>query len=346
MGSSPSLGGPRASSAVARRLLPDALVGGGSREEREVPARPGSPAPEQRRRRQWLLRAEGRSPGPQGHSRERAQSGAGGRAGGDGPSDHRGHTRGFRFRFCLLGPARLERAEPSPPPPTFWALLPGTSGSRFTRDPSALGFSKLARIPPRNAVKGGGGKRKVVLRGRSKLLLSPPPAAVLTVPECPRGSIQSVASTRDSERANLQSRSSHLKGLRGTLRLSRAGNFYSLRECTRSRCQMLLMAAHEPGSTCPDSVRQTRTQTDLGVVHSPGTPAGLALHRGWPEKTEKKGSGPTLKPGVPDINIAFRLFCLGKMHCIICQIEKAWCFPQQVNKLVVKRDGRRNTCVQ
>lgn len=276
----------------------------------------------------------------------RAERGGGGGAGGDGPSDHRGHTRGFRFRFCLLGPARLERAEPSPPPPTFWALLPGTSGSRFTRDPSAPGFSKLARIPPRNAVKGGGGKRKVVLRGRSKLLLSPPPVAVLTVPECPRASIQSVASTRDSERAILQSRSSHLKGLRGTLRLSRAGNFYSLRECTRSRCQMLLMAAHEPGSTCPDSVRQTRTQTDLGVVHSPGTPAGLALHRGWPEKTEKKGSGPTLKPGVPDINIAFRLFCLGKMHCIICQIEKAWCFPQQVNKLVVKRDGRRNTCVQ
>lgn len=271
---------------MARRLLPDALVGGGSREEREVPARPGSPAPEQRRRRRWLLRAEGRSPGSQGHSRERAQGGRGG-AGGDGPCDHRGHARGFRFRFCLLGPERLERAEPSPPPPTFWALLPGTSGSRFTRDPSALGLSKLARIPPRNAVKGGGGERKVVLRGRSKLLLSPPPAAALaalTVPECPRGPVQSVASTRDSKRAILQSRSSHLKGLRGTLRLSRAGNFYSLRECTRSPCQMLLMAAHEPGSTCPDSVRQTRTKTGLGVVHSPGTPAGLALHPGVARK--------------------------------------------------------------
>lgn len=46
------------------------------------------------------------------------------------------------------------------------------------------------------------------------------------------------------------------------------------------------------------------------------------------------------------INIAFRLFCLGKMNCIICQIEKAWCFPRQVNKLVVKRDGRRNTSVR
>lgn len=188
-----------------------------------------------------------------------ARAGRGEGAGGDGPCDHRGHARGFRFRFCL-GPARLERAELSPPPPTFWALLPGTSGSRFTRDPSAPGFSKLARIPPRNAVKGGGGERKVVLRGRSKLLLSLPPAAVLTVPECPRGPVQSVASTRDSKRAILQSRSSHLKGLRGTLRLPRAGNFYSLRECTRSRCQMLLMTAQEPGSTCPDSVRQTRTQ--------------------------------------------------------------------------------------
>ena len=49
---------------------------------------------------------------------------------------------------------------------------------------------------------------------------------------------------------------------------------------------------------------------------------------GWPEEAVEKGSGPTLKPGVPDINIAFRLFCLGKMNCIVCQIENAWCFPQ------------------
>lgn len=111
-----------------------------------------------------------------------ARAGREGGAGGDGPCDHRGHARGFRFRFCLLGPARLERAEPSPPPPTFWALLPGTSGSRFTRDPSALGLSKLARIPPRNAVKGGGGERKVVLRGRKQAASL---SAASRCPHCP-----------------------------------------------------------------------------------------------------------------------------------------------------------------
>lgn len=92
-----------------------------------------------------------------------------------------GGARGFRFRFCPLGPARLERAEPSPPPLTFWALLPGTSGSRFTRDPSAsrtLSLSKLARMLPRNAVAGDRGERKSSSVWRSGLLLVPPPTAL------------------------------------------------------------------------------------------------------------------------------------------------------------------------
>lgn len=123
--------------------------------------------------------------------------------------------------------------------------------------------------------------------------------------------------------------------------------FYSLRECTRSRCQILLMTAREPGSTCPDSgVRQSKTQTGLGVGHSPGAPAGPTSQQREVGGDVERGSGPTLKPGVHNINIAFRLSCLGKMICIIRQIEKAWCFPRQVNKLVVERDGRRNTSVQ
>lgn len=32
-------------------------------------------------------------------------------------------------------------------------------------------------------------------------------------------------------------------------------------------------------------------------------------------------------------------FCLGKMKCVICQIEQAWCFPQRLNKLAMERNG-------
>lgn len=100
-----------------------------------------------------------------------ARTGWRGAAGGDEPCDRCGRARGFRFRFCPLGPARRERAEPSPPPPTFWALLPGTSGSRFTQDPSASRTLSLSLSPNLRGYfratlsRGIEGSEKVVLCG-------------------------------------------------------------------------------------------------------------------------------------------------------------------------------------
>lgn len=46
-----------------------------------------------------------------------------------------------------------------------------------------------------------------------------------------------------------------------------------------------------------------------------------------------------LEPGFLRIRLLLGCFCLGKMKCIICQIEQAWCFPQRLNKLAVERNG-------
>ena len=46
-----------------------------------------------------------------------------------------------------------------------------------------------------------------------------------------------------------------------------------------------------------------------------------------------------LEPGFLRIRLLLGCFCLGKMKCVICQIEQAWCFPQRLNKLAVERNG-------
>lgn len=46
-----------------------------------------------------------------------------------------------------------------------------------------------------------------------------------------------------------------------------------------------------------------------------------------------------LEPGFLRIRLLLGCFCLGKIKCVICQIEQAWCFPQRLNKLAVERNG-------
>ena len=46
-----------------------------------------------------------------------------------------------------------------------------------------------------------------------------------------------------------------------------------------------------------------------------------------------------LEPGFRRIRLLLGCFCLGKIKCVICQIEQAWCFPQRLNKLAVERNG-------
>lgn len=91
-----------------RRLLPDAPVGGGCREGREIPVWPGLESP--------ALEAGGDG----GDSERRAGSPglgalAGARTAGGGgrrrwgPRDNRRRAHGFRFRFCLPSPGRVQR---------------------------------------------------------------------------------------------------------------------------------------------------------------------------------------------------------------------------------------------
>lgn len=159
-----------------QRLLPDAPVGGGSREGRRFPS---GPAWKYRLRRPAAATAATRSAEPArrvvGPSRGRARR-VEEAADGGGPPDSRGRAHGFRFRFCLPGPGSVqrERAHSSPPPPTFLASSPLTSGSRLTRDPSAVrGAARAApacrprlRVNPRGRLRQRlvGGNEKVVRR--------------------------------------------------------------------------------------------------------------------------------------------------------------------------------------
>lgn len=227
---------------MARRLLPDALVGGGSREEREVSARPGSPAPEQRRRRwRWRLGAQGRSPGLRGTrgSAPRVE----GAAGGDEPCDRCGRARA-RVPVPVLSPrpgaTGARRAVPSPAD-FFGPFSLGLREAASPGIPPLPGLSKLEQILPLSAVAGDRGKRKSssVWRSGHCCLLAP---RMLS-----RCSPQCTIHPGQQRSHSTVSRSSRLEVLRN----SRAGNFYSLRECIRSRCQMLLMTACEPRSTGP-----------------------------------------------------------------------------------------------
>lgn len=115
-----------------------------------------------------------------------------------------GRARGFRFRFCPLGPARLERAEPSPPPPTFLGPSPWDFGKPL--HPGSLRFPdspNLSRYFRSVLSRGIEGSEKVVLCGEAGT------AAFLPL-ECSRGAAHSVQSTRDSRGAIPQSRGVHV----------------------------------------------------------------------------------------------------------------------------------------
>lgn len=195
---------------MARRLLPDALVGGGSREEREVPARPGSPAPDQQRQRR-RLGAQGRSPGLRGaHGSAHRVEGA---AGGDEPGDRCGRAGACAGSGSGSVPsARRDWSAPSRPLPRrlFGPFSLGLREAASPGIPPLPGLAKLERILPRNTVAGDRGERKSSSVWRSGRLLAPPPAAAFLALECPRHTVHSVDSTRDSRGAIPQSRGAHI----------------------------------------------------------------------------------------------------------------------------------------
>lgn len=112
-----------------RRLLPDAPVGGGSREGREVPVRPGleAPAPEAG----GAARATTRSAGPArrvlGPSRERARR-AEEAAGGGGRATVAGARTGSGSGSVFPAPAASSASSRFPSPVGFFGLLPSDFG--------------------------------------------------------------------------------------------------------------------------------------------------------------------------------------------------------------------------